>query len=100
MTIGLIERRDGWRIVLENCPEDYRAHAVAALDFLMSFPDPFNADDVRALIPEDLTPHSPNVIGAIIGGRAAAGQIFPVGDYNSPRKTRHASRNRMWRAAS
>lgn len=99
MTAGITERDEGFRIVLENCPDDYREHAIAALDHLTAKGAPFNADDVRALIPSGLVPHSPNVIGAIIGGRASAGRILPVGEYNSPRKSRHASRNRMWRAA-
>lgn len=99
MTAGITERDEGFRIVLENCPDDYREHALAALDLLMAQRAPFNADDVRTLIPSYLVPHSPNVIGAIIGGRASAGRIVAVGEYSSPRKTRHASRNRMWRAA-
>ena len=99
MTSGIAERNAGWQKVLDNCPDDYRAHAIAAMDYLESLSDVFSADDVRALIPGHLAPHSPNVIGAIIGGRASAGRIVAVGEYSSPRKTRHASRNRMWRAA-
>lgn len=76
----------------------------AALDAYVSNGDKFSADDVRevaARLAADCGhtfDPSPNLLPAILGGAAASGRIVSVGWVNSTRRTRHASKNRVYRA--
>ncbi|KAA0916430.1 hypothetical protein [Dietzia sp. ANT_WB102] len=92
-------RDEGTARVIENSPADYRAAAIAAVDLLIATRRAFTADEVHDLIPNDLTPHSPNVVPAIIGSRARTGQIVSMGRARTNRASRHASKNQVWRAA-
>lgn len=74
----------------------YKDYAVEALESLITSGRPFTSDDVHALIPEDVKPHSANVLPALIGSAASRRRIVPAGWIASVRPTRHASRNRMW----
>ncbi|QLF83885.1 hypothetical protein SEA_MOOSEHEAD_44 [Gordonia phage Moosehead] len=74
----------------------YADHVRDALDELIAAGVSFNADDVRALIPNGVEPHSPNLLPAIIGGYAAAGRIRAVGLVRPARASRRHSRNLVW----
>ncbi|MBM7280319.1 hypothetical protein JTZ10_21480 [Gordonia rubripertincta] len=74
----------------------YGDHVRAALDELIKSGKQFTADDVRARIPEDVAPHSANVLPAIIGGYAAAHRIVSVGMTRPARPSRRYSRNLVW----
>lgn len=95
-----VQRRDaGQALVIDNSPADYKAAAITAIDALIAEMQPFTADDVYALIPVELSPHSPNVVPALLGSRAKNGQIVSEGYVKTPRPSRHASKNQIWRAA-
>lgn len=96
---GQVLRDEGWALVTDNAPADYKTAAVAALDHLIATGDPFTVDHVYALIPVELSPHSPNVVPAMIGGRARNGQIVSLGRFRTERPSRHSSKNTVWRAA-
>ena len=58
----------------------------------------FSADDIRGLLPLDAPqPHHPNVLPSVFGALASAGVIVRVGEVNAARRTRHGSRNAVWR---
>lgn len=92
-------RDEGTARVIDNSPADYKTAAVAAIDLLIDSRQAFTADEVYALIPVELSPHSPNVVPALLGSRARNGQIVSLGYVKTSRKTRHASKNQVWRAA-
>lgn len=92
-------RDEGQARVIDNSPAAYRAAAIAAIDLLIATRQAFTADEVHALIPGDLTPHSPNVVPAIIGSRARTGQIRSLGRARTTKSSRRASKNNVWRAA-
>lgn len=91
-------RDEGQARVINNSPADYKAAAVAAVDLLIATRRAFTADEVHDLIPDDLTPHSPNVVPAIIGSRARQGLIVSLGRTRPVRASRHAAKNNVWRA--
>lgn len=91
-------RDEGQARVIDNSPAAYRAAAIAAIDLLIATRQAFTADEVHALIPGDLTPHSPNVVPAIIGSRARTGQIRSLGRARTTKSSRRASKNNVWRA--
>lgn len=96
---GQALRDEGWARVTTNAPDTYKTAAVAAINYLMATGDPFTVDHVYELIPVELSPHSPNVVPALLGGRAKAGQIVSMGRFRTERPTRHSSKNTVWRAA-
>lgn len=100
MSTGIEARDAGWQKVLENCPVGYRDFAHAAIDYLITLGEPFTADDIHRLIPDGVEPHSPNVVPALLGSRAKNGLIVPIGRYRTTRRTRHSSKNQVWKAAS
>jgi hypothetical protein len=74
----------------------YRQHAEAVITELIAAGDPFTADDVRRAMPTDLEAHHPNVLPSLLGCLSARGAIKPVDWATSGRRSRHASRNRVW----
>lgn len=92
-------REKGQRLVVDNSPEDYKNAVREAIAELIASGRPFTADDVHRMIPRELQPHHPNVLGAMLGGAASAGRIAAVSHRKSGRKSRHASHNKLWRAA-
>ncbi|UYL87799.1 hypothetical protein SEA_ONEDIRECTION_37 [Gordonia phage OneDirection] len=74
----------------------YSDHVRSALNELIESGVEFDADDVRARIPDGAVPHSPNLLPAIIGGYAAAGRIRSVGMTRPARASRRHSRNLVW----
>lgn len=98
-TAGQVLRDEGIALVTANSPADYKTAAITAIDALIATMQPFTADDVYALIPVELSPHSPNVVPALLGSRAKHGQIVSEGYVKTPRPSRHASKNQIWRAA-
>ena len=75
----------------------YREHAEVVLADIARRGVEFTADDVRRRIPDDVEPHSHNVLPSLIRLWASRGHIEPVGWVRSTRPTRHASVNRVWR---
>lgn len=77
----------------------FREHAERALAELIRAQVEFTAEDVRDRIPPGVEAHHPNVLPAVIRLAAQRRQIEPVGWKQAERPTRHASVNRIWRAA-
>lgn len=98
MSTGVELRDAGMALVIENAPLDYKTEIAKSLDWLIGLDVPFTADDVRDMVPAHLTGH-PNVLPALLGSRARNGRIVPVGRYRTTRRTRHSSKNQVWRAA-
>lgn len=71
-------------------------HIKAAIAELAQSGRTFDADDVRALLPEGVVPHSPNLLPAHMGAAAAKGLIVPVGLTRTRRASRRSSRNLLW----
>lgn len=67
-----------------------------ALDWCIAVGQPFTAEDVRALLPTNVEPHSPNLLPAIMGGYASSGRITAVGMCKPTRPSRRHSRNLIW----
>jgi len=59
----------------------------------------FSADDVRRMLPPNAEPHHPNVLPSVFGTLAAQGVIVRCGEVNAARRSRHGSRNAVWRRA-
>ncbi|TCO64365.1 hypothetical protein [Actinocrispum wychmicini] len=78
----------------------YREAAETVLADLVADGRPFTAEDIRNGIPEDIEAHSPNVLPSVLGIWAARRRIVPCGEYRSRRRSRRASRNRVWIAHS
>lgn len=57
---------------------------------------PFTSDDVTAQLPDDVEPHSPNLLPALMQGAAKRGLIQMHGFAHSTRPSRHASRVCVW----
>jgi hypothetical protein len=73
-----------------------RKHIERALDELIQESRPFNADDVRALLPADVEPHSPNLFSALFTAYRRRGRIQQVDWCISNRPSRHAGPLRVW----
>lgn len=85
----------------------YGDYVKRALTQLTKSTATFTTEDVRRLVDQlmdadgvHVEPHHPNVIGAVMGGWAAARHIEWVGDYHSTRKRRRYGRNGIWRACA
>ncbi|GAA5104725.1 hypothetical protein [Haloechinothrix salitolerans] len=74
----------------------YREAAETVLAELVREGRPFTAEDIRKGIPDDVEAHSPNVLPSVLGTWAARRLIVPCGEYRSRRRSRRASRNRVW----
>ncbi|AXH48378.1 hypothetical protein SEA_POLLUX_48 [Gordonia phage Pollux] len=98
-TTGRALREEGTSAVVSADTAAHRGygdHVRNALDAMIAAGEPFNADDIRAQIPDGVEPHSPNLLPAIIGGYAAAGRIKSIGMVRPARASRRYSRNLMW----
>ena len=100
MTTGHALRDQGQAAVLAADVAPHRSYAALVTAAVESFAGvPFDAEDVRAHIEEhhpDARPHSPNVIGATLGGLAYAGRIRAVGYRQSTRPTSRCRVLRVW----
>lgn len=79
---------------------DYTAIIHSELERLIAEGRPFTSEDLTRAVPEGVEPHSPNVIGAIVGSAAKRGVIVPLGYTSSRRPSRRAGRLMVWIAAS
>lgn len=70
------------------------------LERLIESGRPFTSEDLTQAVPEGVEPHSPNVIGAIVGSAAKRGVIVPHGWTSSRRPSRRCGRLMVWIAAS
>lgn len=73
-----------------------REHIARALEELIGRGRPFTSDDVHELLPEDVQPHSPNLLPAVVRAFRGAKRIEQVGWSTSTRPTRHAGVIRQW----
>lgn len=77
----------------------YKDAALAAIEELCASGRTWTLDDVHALIPAEVQPHSPNVLPALIASLSRNGRIVPDGWASSARPSRRAGYSRRWRAA-
>lgn len=99
VSLGFTDRNAGQATTLAAAiavNRSYRDAAEAALAKLVQDGRPFTTEDVRLGIPRGVEPHSPNLLPSLIGTWAARRVIVPCGEYRSERRSRHASRNRVW----
>ncbi|WP_017972490.1 hypothetical protein [Actinopolyspora halophila] len=101
LALGLADRDAGTSAALAAATaghRDARDRYEAALAALVREAAVFTADDVRreAGHPDD---DRPNVLPSVISRAARDGIIREAGEYRSPRRSRHGSRNRLWTAA-
>ncbi|MEV7042245.1 hypothetical protein [Amycolatopsis sp. NPDC051061] len=99
LALGFADRHAGQEANLAAAVavnRNYRAAAEAALAALVREGRPFTAEDVRNAVPDSVEPHSPNVLPSVLGTWAARRLIVPCGEYRSRRRSRRASRNRVW----
>lgn len=99
LALGFADRHAGQEATLAAAVavnRDYRAAAEVALAALVREGRPFTAEDVRKAVPDGVEPHSPNVLPSVLGTWAARRLIVPCGEYRSRRRSRRASRNRVW----
>lgn len=110
MTTGLERRDEGWSAVQAAdvaVNRGYGDHIRDALADLIEHGEPFTADDVaeRAQTIAGYAghlgePHSPNLLGSIIGTAARTGRITRTGRRcRSTHPTRNAAYNAEWRPA-
>lgn len=76
---------------------EYRQHAERAIAAFRWENCDFTADDVHAEIPDEIQPHGPNVLPAVILTAARRGLIKHVGWARSTRPSRHAAAVRVWK---
>lgn len=73
-----------------------KAHVIEAIQRRAESGRPFTADDVQRDLPEDIEPHSPNLLPALINGASKRGLIRMHGLARSSRPSRHAGRVCIW----
>ncbi|MET9329507.1 hypothetical protein [Tsukamurella sp. NPDC003166] len=110
-TEGLARRDDGWSAVQAAdaaVNREYRPHYEQALIELIALGKPFTADDVEQRAENDAEgcpclatgPHSPNLIGSVLGRAAKCGRIRRTGARRrSTHPARNAAYNPVWRPA-
>ncbi|WP_424183830.1 hypothetical protein ACOBQX_17885 [Actinokineospora sp. G85] len=101
LALAFADRRAGQRANLAAASaahKRYRETVETVLADLVRQRRPFTADDVRNALPDEITAeaHSPNVLPSVLGTWAARRVIVPCGEYRSRRRSRRASRNRIW----
>lgn len=58
--------------------------------------EPFTAEDVRAALPKDCLPHSPNLLPSVFGQAAQRHEIHKIGWTRTTRSSRHSSGLPVW----
>ncbi|MEV5537434.1 hypothetical protein AB0L13_11290 [Saccharopolyspora shandongensis] len=99
LALDYTERHKGQAAALaagKAAHRDYRDRAEAALAELIRAGREFTADDLREAIGEDFDQADPNLLPSVIGTAASQRTIVSTGEYRSRRRSRHASRNRVW----
>lgn len=103
MTTGEQLKLEGITAVLAAATAPHRPwrwHAELALNTLIAKGDPFTIEDLRKLVPTDITPHHHNAWGALISTAAQAGHIQRCGIAKTHRKRAHAREVKLWQATS
>lgn len=75
---------------------DWGDYADDAIRHLCAKGRPFTADDVRDLIPEHITPTTPNAYGGLFQAWKTLGWIEPVGWATSKHSKRRHGYHRVW----
>lgn len=104
MTTPLDLRHEGIEANLAADAAAHRGYGELVRDRIERMPRgaEFTADTVRQFVKINAPfakPHHPNVLPSVFGTLAAAGVIVRVGEVNAARRTRHGSRNAVWRRA-
>ncbi|MGC5028180.1 hypothetical protein ACLQ3K_25825 [Tsukamurella sp. DT100] len=110
MTAGLEHRDEGWSAVQAADVAPHRGYGDiirGALNDWIEHGEPFTADDIADRARELAgyagrlnEPHSPNLIGSIIGTAARAGRITRTGNRRrSTHPSRNAAYNAEWKAS-
>lgn len=104
MTTPLDLRHEGQAANLAADTAAHRGYGELVRGFIDGMPRgyEFSADDVRRAMDQlhrDSAPHHPNVLPSVFGTLAAQGVIVRVGEVNAARRSRHGSRNAVWRRA-
>lgn len=73
-----------------------KAHVIEAIQRRAESGLPFTADDIQADLPEDIEPHSPNLLPALMQGASKRGLIRMHSFAHSSRPSRHAGRVCVW----
>lgn len=102
MTAGMDLRHEGQAANLAADTAALRGYGELVRGFIERMPRgfEFSADDVRRALDQlhrGVEPHHPNVMPSVFGTLASAGVIVRVGEVNAARRTRHGSRNAVWR---
>ena len=98
LALGYADRHEGQTAALAAATAghlDYRQRVEDALGRLIESGREFTADDLRRLV-VGINEAAPNLLPSVIGVAAARHLIVPVGESRSPRRSRRASRNRVW----
>lgn len=80
--------------------KDYREQANLAITECINRSEPFTADTVRMVMPDDVTDVHYNVLPALIRKAQRHGRIVRVGSVRSPNHSRKGGWNALWMAAS
>lgn len=75
----------------------WQQHADTAVRRLARTGQPFTADTVRAMIPNDIRPAHSNAWGGLFSSWFHRGLIEPVGYTTGSRAVRHQGVQRLWR---
>lgn len=102
MTTPLDLRHEGIKANLAADVAPHRGYGELVRGFINGMPRgyEFSADDVRRAMDQlhrGTEPHHPNVLPSVFGTLAQAGVIIRVGEINAARRSRHGSRNAVWR---
>lgn len=98
-TVGARLRDQGWTDVHAADTAAHRGHAATIRNTVLTLAKsgrPFTAETVRAHLPDDCQPHSPNLLPAVIGSLASAHLIRRTGWTTATRPSRRASVLRVW----
>lgn len=77
-----------------------KAYLIEAIQDRAESGIPFTADDIQADLPDDIEPHSNNLLPALMQGASKRGLIRMHGLAHSSRPSRHAGRVCVWVGAT
>ncbi len=97
MTLGQTLRDDGIKRAEDHPHDDWKQSARDGLELLAATGKEFTSEDIRALIPVDITTHEPRALGGIVRKFLADGCIVSVGFRESSNPQAHCRPVRVFR---
>ena len=97
MTLGQTLRDDAVKRAEDHAHDDWKQSAREGLDLLAATGQEFTSEDIRALIPADITTHEPRALGGIVKKSIADGQIVSIGFRESSNPQAHCRPVRVFR---